>query len=202
MTLTKTTIKLCTFCYKSVPDDYKNKGNKVNQFCELLRRFVSDYRLKTSNVSMCASLLECCKDCEYLVNEFCEVYHQIKCLELQLYFKLKTLEEVMKMADRVPARLKLVKQFFEGDAFLQKQPHQEVLNADGQKKLTIFKRVRMEILRNCKTFGIFHMNAYFIQILNSFIKRSLTCNSFILLHRSERSSYVNDATKGYFAKND
>jgi len=126
----------------------------LDKFCVALKRFVGE----SQHVSLLQSSLGYCRDCEYLVSDFCNVYHEMKCLELQLYSKLKILESVMNMADRVPSRVKFAQQYFEQSDLLQKQCYQvnekENVDTDRQIKLTNFRRTRTEILKNCKGMNI------------------------------------------------
>jgi len=85
----------------------------------------------------------------------------MKSLELQLFLKLKTLEEVMKMADKVSSRVKLVKQYFE-EGPVSHEPYfhtnnMEDVNMLGQDTTTqtIFKIMRLEVLKNCKKIAIY-----------------------------------------------
>jgi len=150
--------KLCMFCYKTVTKDCHHRKANVNKFFLLLKRFVCDIQQKTSQIP---SSLDCCRDCEYLVNEYSSVYNEMKSLELQLFLKLKTLEEVMKMADKVSSRVKLVKQYFE-EGPVSHEPYfhtnnMEDVNMLGQDKTTqtIFKIMRLEVLKNCKKIAIY-----------------------------------------------
>ncbi len=54
-----------------------------------------------------------CQDCEMISTQVLDVYHDLKCFELRLFWKLETLGKVMKLADKVPSREGFLKEFVE-----------------------------------------------------------------------------------------
>lgn len=147
-------INLCAFCYKSTTlpqnQNYKNQRDKcsVEFFCTVLGRFVKNEESEKDREFI--GLLDGCRDCDNLIGEFCKLYHKIKLLDLQLLLKLENLGNVMKLADRVPSRLKILRQSFEKLAE-ENSPQNQVRSQvcqDGLKKLKSF---RTATINKCKT---------------------------------------------------
>ncbi len=149
-------INLCTFCYKSTtstsPLEVHNKKYSkcsVQKFYKLLGRFV---KADESEVDLkYVEGLDDCRDCDNLIGKFCKIYNKIKLLELELLWKLDNLTNVMRLADRVPSRVKMVRQCFAKVAEENSQEKREDTGTnqvfqDGLKRLKDF---RMEIINNC-----------------------------------------------------
>lgn len=142
------TIDLCIFCYKSILiyERPNKSSNTVEKFTKLLARFVNDKNnvLWTLISLFPSSKLKCCKDCENLVDSFCRIYHEIKCLELKLLLKLDTLMNVMKSADKVPSRVNTLKKSF------QLELNKVEVTTNQDERLENFQILRKEIINKCK----------------------------------------------------
>jgi len=153
MSLNKSPIKLCIFCYKTVTKTVNNGKEKEREICSKFYKHLTNF-LKTNPFSVTLPCEQvCCKDCEYLVVEFCEIKHQINCWELQLQWKLEMLVKVMTSADKVPSRVKTLQQSFVGmetNAEVSNKGQLSSLQKDhsygGQDAYHLFKKFRQEIL--------------------------------------------------------
>ncbi len=105
----------CIFCYKNITctEQITSDVERVNKFTKLLGRFVGygasgvpDNPLAEQDVhgSLSTLLFKRCQNCEKITDQFCEHYHQLKLLELQLDLKLNKLKEILEHADKVPTR--------------------------------------------------------------------------------------------------
>ncbi len=119
----KTSSSFCVFCYRSNTTSV-NKINKdvlIKSFVKFVNRFVGSdkqnnifNRVKETFASEIPSdnLLNSCDECKLIVKSFCEGYHELKCLEMQLEWKLDKLGRIIQLANLVPSRLSHVKRVF------------------------------------------------------------------------------------------
>lgn len=157
MTLTNCTKTLCTFCFKQVCftkyEDNLEKVETGKKFYKNLQRLVKD----KSSCLILSSEAVFCRDCEFLASEFCDIYHQVKCLKLQLQWKLEKMTRVMELAERVPTRFKSLKEHFielKPSTSLTAQKPMTVDNYDnftGPEAYEVFKRLREDIKNKCKS---------------------------------------------------
>lgn len=104
---TKLEKRLCLLCLKFGQFfDNHDVFKRIQEFSRFLGRY-SDQKIDLRFcVSWDANNLGCCSDCLALTNEFCRVYHQIKCMELQLEWNLERIVQIIRKAGRVPSRVK------------------------------------------------------------------------------------------------
>lgn len=109
MDITKLSNQLCIYCYKPAAFTEDNELNKTEnehtihkQFLKFLFRILNLYDSTFSK----AQFTNCCSDCLGILKTFCDLYHQIKCIELKLNWQVDKLLNVIRWADRVPSRLK------------------------------------------------------------------------------------------------
>lgn len=141
--------RICTFCCKVVKasayDSVAKQQHveKLEQFLTNLERYLEirtnslklfRQELENNNVSACRYIV--CANCESVLTEFCDIYHQIKTLELKAQWKVDTLLSIMKQANRVPCRTKILKQILE--------------NTDKYENLAI---TRKRFIKTCKYSG-------------------------------------------------
>ncbi|CAL8130022.1 unnamed protein product [Orchesella dallaii] len=108
------TCEICIFCYRERSLGCSNNvnhneelGNRItlNRFVELAKRLLNtnlpphDTGAKHGN-----GIFGTCEDCKFVVDSFCKLYHEWKCLELEVEWRLNKLCNVMKCADRVSSR--------------------------------------------------------------------------------------------------
>lgn len=154
MTLTNCSIKLCTFCYKSVSRTENKEREKNKELCTKFYKQLSSFVNTSLSFKLLCEIV-CCTDCELLINEFCEINHKIKCLELQLQWKLDTLTKVMKLADKVPSRVKILQQSFVETESNKERKNEETDSLDkdhnhhGQSTYLLYRKLRQEILSKC-----------------------------------------------------
>lgn len=180
-TNTNNTSNLCIFCYKVIPPEYYNDYNntaKLNHFCATLSRLQDcqsgNKRKPVSSVS--ASSFGSCRDCEIITAHFTDLHHQLKCLELQLLWKLETLGKVMNSADKVDPLAVLKKQCV-------KIEDDNNICSDGnvQFDLQSFQTLRSEIKKKCKIILKLMELISLIYIFNNFNFLSLFNNSLIFI---------------------
>lgn len=53
--------------------------------------------------------LGCCRECLNIMELSCDFYHQMKCLELKLFWRLYTISTLMKSGGGVPTRVRVLK---------------------------------------------------------------------------------------------
>ncbi|CAL8098598.1 unnamed protein product [Orchesella dallaii] len=97
----------CSFCYQNVDEDEnvleKEEANEVlSKFRKLVSRCFAMGRKREEEFSQVK--LESCPDCLTIVTSFCDLYHQLKCLELEVEWRLSRLKKVMSLADGVEFR--------------------------------------------------------------------------------------------------
>lgn len=83
-----------------------------------------------------------CVECKNLVVTVCEMYHEIKCLELKMIWRLETFRTVIRSGGRVPSRMKILKETCDK---LDK-------DKDGPVPETFdrIKKFRRELIKKCK----------------------------------------------------
>ncbi len=107
------TTNLCIFCYKSISPEYYNESGQnteiVNRFCANLSKLVDckGINKKRTMSSSLSSSWNSCEDYETIITKFSSIYHEMKCLELELFWKLEILGKLMNLADEVVASTKL-----------------------------------------------------------------------------------------------
>lgn len=149
MTSINSTNNLCLFCYKSISPEYHNAQNRaeVNKFCTNLTRLLnSSSKKETSSFALSSkSSFGSCGDCEILITQVSHIYHELKCLELKLFWKVERLGKVMNFADKLPSRVAHMTQHFKSD-------NSESARIDNtiQKDLTAFRAFRAKIKIKCK----------------------------------------------------
>ncbi len=88
-----------------------------------------------------------CENCETIITQFSYLYHEMKCLELQLFWKLESLGKVMNLADEVAVstKIEVVKTGF---------ANEEKINVshsfNAQPNLNDFRTFRTKIIEKCK----------------------------------------------------
>ncbi len=99
---------LCIFCLKSIPQEsYHNSDQntgKVDKFCVSLSRLLECKNMNkiiAISSSLSVSSFSSCENCETIIAQLSSIYHELKCLELQLFGKLENLEKVMNLADKI-----------------------------------------------------------------------------------------------------
>lgn len=97
----------CVFCLKSVQSE---NTSLIFKYLTCLKRFISEKLLEKllceiDKETHCKQLVKCCVDCQSLLEAFCEMYSELKHLELQLEWKLTQLIRIMKLASKVPVRV-------------------------------------------------------------------------------------------------
>ncbi|CAL8130016.1 unnamed protein product [Orchesella dallaii] len=111
------TVNLCTFCYRDnssasvsragkVNCDNGNKKEILDRFFKFTQRyFGSSFQSTNGGIQGGRDgdqiVLEACADCFCEVETFCKLYHEWKCLEMKLEWKLKKLNSVIEGADKV-----------------------------------------------------------------------------------------------------
>ncbi|CAL8130028.1 unnamed protein product [Orchesella dallaii] len=105
------TCEICIFCYreKSLDCDNDNeklgKGITLNRFVELAERCLkTNFPLHDIGTEHGNGIFGICQDCQFVEDSFCKLYHEWKCLELEVEWRLNKLCRVMKCADRVSWR--------------------------------------------------------------------------------------------------
>lgn len=116
---------VCIICFKSFiktgEQCSSNLSHLLRRFFTVLERYfgrkISQDKLESLLQQVCdekndthAVGLSCCTDCSKVVKSLCDLYHEMKCLELKLLWKFRTLKTVIKSGGRVPARLKILKE--------------------------------------------------------------------------------------------
>lgn len=118
---------LCIFCCRKV-----NRGSSSVEYEEpdeeILERFIhfTDRNFncvdkKYSSVSNTKELSKsssACLKCFGIIEYYCNLYHQIECLQLQLNCQLKKVWKIMNYADRIPARVKAFREWCSGNGLI------------------------------------------------------------------------------------
>lgn len=100
----------CVVCLKSIDlptcwQENSKNSEKINTFIKFLTRFVgnleADYRKLLKNNYAYFT----CEECDLTIKSFCEIYNQIKCLELQLDLKLDKLVRKVKYSNTATNQL-------------------------------------------------------------------------------------------------
>lgn len=145
MSLLRKTFSVCVFCYRNStsPANTTNTGLLIKRFVKFVDRFVyngKDNKLfKQTEMVMAEipsdNLLNSCEDCKSLLESFCEDYHKIKCLELQLDWKLSKLGKIIKLASLVPSRRSVLNKHLD-DIFV----HDKDVKERSFKSIKIFRK--------------------------------------------------------------
>lgn len=105
----------CLFCYKSTHSFPESADylQDVKKFVKNLFSFVGG-RTSTENaglveqhineLSFHSDLFNCCAECKLIIDEFCQLYHQLKCLELKLDWKLDNILGIVDLSSGRPNR--------------------------------------------------------------------------------------------------
>ncbi|ODM93430.1 Gastrula zinc finger protein XlCGF48.2 [Orchesella cincta] len=91
----------CSFCYKNVDEGELEKeevDEVLAKFVKLARRYFGGKEMEH------LVKLESCPQCFKVVTSFCDLYHQLKCIELEMEWRVSKLKEVMSSADKVEFR--------------------------------------------------------------------------------------------------
>lgn len=114
--------RFCLFCYKSIELSENNESSKIVQaFTNLLNRYARNHKAKilivqddlSEKLKVFDNLLNCCLECQNIIEEFCLKYQQLKILEMELDWKLVMLVSEINHANKVPTRWKHVKKVLE-----------------------------------------------------------------------------------------
>ncbi|CAL8130020.1 unnamed protein product [Orchesella dallaii] len=108
------TCEICIFCYRDSSlycsnnvNDNEELGNRItlNRFVKLAERWLkTNLPLHDTVAEHGNGIFGTCEDCKFVVDSFCKLYHEWKCLELEVEWRLQKLCSVMKCADRVSSR--------------------------------------------------------------------------------------------------
>ncbi len=124
----------CIFCYKAVncTKQTTSSTDSLKKFMTLLSRFLGwskTEKLIAKNVEH-KLLFKSCKDCSKIAHQFCEQYHQLMLLELQLDLKLDKLVRKLEHANKVPTRWmhlnKVLEKTFPNDLEMRKQSQNDI----------------------------------------------------------------------------
>ncbi|CAL8130046.1 unnamed protein product [Orchesella dallaii] len=147
---------VCLFCYRdssSLPFEVngnsdaglKGKGN-LDKFVELAQRWLETNLPLHSNGNggkeeekqepKAKEGFAACENCLFAVNSFCKLYHEWKCLELEVEWRLSKLCNVIKQADRVRSRKQRLETNFKG-------------SEEGRKFIENVTKFRTEFKRKC-----------------------------------------------------
>lgn len=124
---------LCIFCYKSCNQDYHNGKSRTEKhqfvvqvqarFFQMVQRYFEYKRTSGVGYTNVSSSPSCgkltmpqeggeddwkigyCSDCFSIMDAYCDIYHEMKVLEMELDRKLDTLSTIMTYAERVPSRI-------------------------------------------------------------------------------------------------
>ncbi len=101
----------CVACFKSITtttDAVSKNSEKIQKFNKFLTRLLGDGWAENKNLLQNNHAYITCEECNFTLDSFCELYHQIKCLELQLDLKLDKLMGIVKSSDGVTSKLTTV----------------------------------------------------------------------------------------------
>lgn len=97
--------------------------------------------------------VDCCENCGVIVDSFCEVFRQLKTLQLQLEWKLESVVDIMNLANRVPSRLARVRKALLERAVGGQDPEgleEEMGRKLADEKLKGIKRIRQQLINKSK----------------------------------------------------
>lgn len=103
---------MCIFCLDFKNGQPENSNELMPRFLKLVRRHFKEKIKSSSNkadrgiASAEINLkLDSCTKCSIVMNLYCQVYHAMKCLELQLNYLMDKLSCVIKCADANDLRI-------------------------------------------------------------------------------------------------
>ncbi len=117
--------------------------NTVLKFIRLLVRFANGDISRENDKIDLISTFASCRDCEGLILDFSEVYDRMELLKLELLWKVEKLGNVMRLPEKVPSRVKLLRKHFIGKLDIDR-------NNGTENELQVFKELSRDIMRNCK----------------------------------------------------
>ncbi len=100
----------CLFCYRTFDHSVKTEESSkdVQKFVRFLNRFVKCRDIEQctfpDNLQAIHTFLRYCNSCKKTIDKFCEIYHNLKLLELKLDLKLNRLVDKIDHANKIPTR--------------------------------------------------------------------------------------------------
>lgn len=153
---------MCIICCTTLLDEDDVDTSVCSK--PLLQRFLTVLerqfrrRIKTadkiSKIQDDTCKLTCCTACLGVMDSFCDFYHQMKCLELKLIWRLKTIKGQMKLGGQVSERVSILKQVCakldreKASRNCSNRPCQE--SSGNPNTYRVVKDFRRELLRKCK----------------------------------------------------
>lgn len=145
MNLLDRRLGICVFCLRDSrlglqTYSISEMGIKFERFIKLFGRYVSKSGATNTDDTTTLKDIECCDDCIHVVNQFCDIYNQYKCLELQLDRIVWKIERIVRLANKVPSRVYQAKQII------------QEISTNGLGRCELVENFRENILQNCKHF--------------------------------------------------
>lgn len=157
---------VCIYCARSYSFDlsyYHSSRNLLHRFLTLVRRhFERNQKTDTKFIHMvlqnennyncedsakhCADnvIIAECPECAGLLRSCCDFYHEIKCLELKLLWRLQTFVKIMKLGGRLPTRVAVLKKACEN------LDEEDDLHRDTSNAYEKVERFRKQLIKTCK----------------------------------------------------
>lgn len=118
---------ICLLCNRS--NDFlsctTDSSGNIGKFIKFFQRFteIGYFEKYFSHEKLLdndfGALVNTCEECSLVIDQFCEIYHQLKCFEIQLEWKLNKLVEVVKLGVKVSPRIssldKVLEERFKND---------------------------------------------------------------------------------------
>ncbi len=145
MNLLDRRLGICVFCLRDSrlglqTYSISEMGIKFERFIKLFGRYVSKSGATNTDDTTTLKDIECCDDCIHVVNQFCDIYNQYKCLELQLDRIVWKIERIVRLANKVPSRVCHAKQIMRDNGYI---------DLDGGE---LIEKFRENILQSSKYF--------------------------------------------------
>lgn len=148
---------ICFLCLRELHSTAnKKRRNEISsQFCKLLMRYLkidfheniakaSNFKWKSTNVKKV--VIELCEDCSLMADTFRQTYCEIELFQMKLNGYVKTISDIMRIAGRIPSR---VKEFHERIGVVNKTSSQQP-PAVTPKAARLVKHFRKELIQRSK----------------------------------------------------
>lgn len=95
-----------------------------------------------------ATAIATCPECTQFLRSCCDLYHEVKCLELKLLWRLQTFAKIMKLGGRVAPRVSVLK-----EACDNLTPEGSLESTDTSNTFRTVRSFRKQLIKICKLYS-------------------------------------------------
>lgn len=155
-------LAVCVFCSSTFPLLKQDFSKNLHRFLTILERRSGKKVKRLQKIFSIfhaslpgtehldhSALIASCPVCSHIMESCCDYYHEIKCLELKLLWRLQTFSKLMKSGGRVQSRVTVMK-----NACDELDAESQTVECSAFRAVCDFKK---QLIRKCKLRKLFQI---------------------------------------------